>query len=49
MFSDLRANPEVLWGALIAFGIVVLLTPAVGGMARLLGVVDQPNARRLNK
>ncbi|HEX6725693.1 MAG TPA: MraY family glycosyltransferase [Gaiella sp.] len=49
MFSDLRANPEVLWGALIAFGIVVLLTPAVGGMARLLGVVDQPDARRLNK
>ena len=49
MFSDLRASPEVLWGALIAFGIVVLLTPAVGGMARLLGVVDQPDARRLNK
>lgn len=49
MLSDLRANPEVLWGALIAFGIVVLLTPAVGGMARLLGVVDQPGERRLNK
>src|SRR6478736_309708 len=49
MLSDLRENPEVLWGALIAFGVVVLLTPAVGGMARLLGVVDQPNARRLNK
>src|SRR6185436_11442250 len=49
MFSDLRANPEVLWGALIAFGIVVLLTPAVGGMARLLGVVDRPEGRRLNK
>jgi len=49
VFSDLRASPEVLWGALIAFGVVVLLTPAVGGMARLLGVVDQPDARRLNK
>ena len=49
MLTDLRANPEVLWGALIAFGVVVLLTPAVGGMARLLGVVDQPDARRLNK
>jgi UDP-GlcNAc:undecaprenyl-phosphate GlcNAc-1-phosphate transferase len=49
MLSDLRANPEVLWGALMAFGIVVLLTPAVGGMARLLGVVDQPDARRINK
>jgi UDP-GlcNAc:undecaprenyl-phosphate/decaprenyl-phosphate GlcNAc-1-phosphate transferase len=32
---------QVLWGALIAFGVVVLLTPAVGGMARLLGVVDR--------
>ncbi|HEY6077014.1 MAG TPA: MraY family glycosyltransferase, partial [Gaiella sp.] len=49
MWSDLRANPEVVWGALIAFAIVVLLTPAVGGMARLLGVVDRPGDRRLNK
>jgi UDP-GlcNAc:undecaprenyl-phosphate GlcNAc-1-phosphate transferase len=49
VLEDLRADPEVLWGALIAFGIVVLLTPAVGGMARLLGVVDQPGERRLNK
>ncbi len=49
MLEDLRANPEVVWGALIAFAIVVLLTPAVGGMARLLGVVDRPGDRRLNK
>jgi UDP-GlcNAc:undecaprenyl-phosphate GlcNAc-1-phosphate transferase len=28
--------------------IVVLLTPAVGGMARMLGVVDKPDGRRLN-
>ena len=49
MLDDLRATPEVLWGALIAFGIVVLLTPAVGGMARLLGVVDRPDERRVNK
>ena len=42
MLQDLRSSPEVLWGALIAFGVVVLLTPAVGGMARLLGVVDRP-------
>jgi UDP-GlcNAc:undecaprenyl-phosphate GlcNAc-1-phosphate transferase len=47
--NDLRANPEVLYGAAIAFGIVVLLTPAVGGMARLLGAVDRPGARRLNR
>src|SRR5262245_59675224 len=49
MWEDLRATPEVLYGALIAFLIVVLLTPAVGGMARLLGVVDAPDARRLNR
>jgi UDP-GlcNAc:undecaprenyl-phosphate GlcNAc-1-phosphate transferase len=40
---------EVLWGAVAALGIVILLTPAVGGMARLLGVVDEPGARRLNR
>src|SRR5438034_11208484 len=39
---------EVVWGALVAFVIVVLLTPAVGGMARMLGAVDRPEARRLN-
>ena len=49
MFDELRATPEVLYGAVIAFVIVVLLTPAVGGMARLLGAVDTPGARRLNR
>src|SRR5437879_2354392 len=39
---------EVVWGALVAFVVVVLLTPAVGGMARLLGAVDAPGGRRLN-
>ena len=47
--DELRANPEVLYGAAIALLIVVLLTPAVGGMARLLGVVDDPDERRLNR
>ena len=46
--DELRANPEVLYGAALALAIVILLTPAVGGMARLLGVVDRPEARRLN-
>lgn len=49
MLDELRATPEVLYGAAIAFGIVVLLTPAVGGMARLLGAVDRPDARRVNR
>ena len=44
----LRDHPQVLYGAIAAFVIVILLTPAVGGMARLLGVVDRPEARRLN-
>jgi UDP-GlcNAc:undecaprenyl-phosphate GlcNAc-1-phosphate transferase len=37
---------QVLWGALIALGVVVALTPAVGGMARLLGVVDRAEEGR---
>jgi len=49
MLDELRATPEVLYGAAIAFGIVVLLTPAVGGMARMIGAVDRPDARRLNR
>ena len=49
MLDDLRATPEVLYAAGIAFVIVVLLTPAVGGLARLLGAVDAPDARRLNR
>src|SRR6266446_3611482 len=40
---------QVVWGALVALLVVVLLTPAVGGMARLLGVVDAPGGRRLNR
>jgi UDP-GlcNAc:undecaprenyl-phosphate GlcNAc-1-phosphate transferase len=40
---------QVIWGALVAFVVVVLLTPAVGGMARLLGVVDAPGGRRVNR
>jgi UDP-GlcNAc:undecaprenyl-phosphate GlcNAc-1-phosphate transferase len=40
---------QVVWGALVALVIVVLLTPAVGGMARLIGAVDAPGGRRLNR
>lgn len=49
VWDQLRLNPEVLYGAGIAFAIVVLLTPAIGGMARLLGVVDEPDARRVHR
>jgi UDP-GlcNAc:undecaprenyl-phosphate GlcNAc-1-phosphate transferase len=49
VLGDLRDNLEILYGAAIALAIVVMLTPAVGGMARLLGVVDQPEGRRLQR
>ena len=49
MFHTLTDNLQIVWGALLAAAIVVLLTPAVGGMARLLGVVDRPEGRRLNR
>jgi UDP-GlcNAc:undecaprenyl-phosphate GlcNAc-1-phosphate transferase len=49
MWRTLEDHPEVLYGGAVALLIVVLLTPAVGGMARLLGVVDRPGIRRLNR
>src|SRR5919109_1636963 len=49
MLETLADHLEVIWGALLAASIVILLTPAVGGMARLLGVVDRPEGRRLNR
>ena len=49
MWGTLEDHPEVIYGAVLALVIVILLTPAVGGMARLLGVVDRPGARRLNR
>jgi UDP-GlcNAc:undecaprenyl-phosphate GlcNAc-1-phosphate transferase len=49
VLDELADNLGVLWGALVAFAVVVLLTPAVGGMARRLGVVDAPGGRRVNQ
>ena len=46
MWQTLRDNPEVLWGFLLALVVVVILTPAVGRFARILGVVDQPGETR---
>ena len=40
---------QVVWGALVALVVVVLLTPAVGGVARMLGAVDRPGGRRVNR
>jgi UDP-GlcNAc:undecaprenyl-phosphate/decaprenyl-phosphate GlcNAc-1-phosphate transferase len=49
VLDELGDHLGVLWGMLIAFAVVVLLTPAVGGMARRLGVVDDPGGRRVNQ
>src|SRR6188508_3825234 len=49
VWQTLTDHLEVLYGAALALVIVVLLTPAVGGMARMLGVVDRPGARRVNR
>ena len=50
MIGDrLLDHPQILYGAGLALVVVILLTPAVGGMARILGVVDRPDGRRLNR
>src|SRR4030095_2243929 len=46
MWQTLRDNPEVLWGFLLALGVVLVLTPAVGRFAHILGVVDEPGEKR---
>jgi UDP-GlcNAc:undecaprenyl-phosphate GlcNAc-1-phosphate transferase len=49
VLDQLGDNLDVVWGAAIALVVVVLLTPAVGGMARRLGIVDLPGGRRINE
>jgi UDP-GlcNAc:undecaprenyl-phosphate GlcNAc-1-phosphate transferase len=49
VLDQLGDNLDVVWAAVIAFSLVILLTPAVGGMARRLGVVDLPGGRRINQ
>jgi UDP-GlcNAc:undecaprenyl-phosphate GlcNAc-1-phosphate transferase len=39
----------VIYGAALALLIVILLTPAVAGMARRLGAVDVPDERRVHR
>ena len=49
VLDQLADHLGVIWGAIVACAVVVLLTPAVGGMARRLGVVDVPGGRRVNQ
>ena len=46
---ELGDHLEVIYGAALAFLIVILLTPAVAGMARRLGAVDLPDERRVHR
>src|SRR5258708_39614524 len=46
VWTELTNHLEILWGAIVPLVIVVALTPAVGGMARLLGVVDRSEGDR---
>src|SRR2546421_10128432 len=49
VLDQLDKHLQVVWGAVVAFVVVVLRPPAVGGMARMLGAVDAPGGRRLNR
>jgi UDP-GlcNAc:undecaprenyl-phosphate GlcNAc-1-phosphate transferase len=49
MWEQFRDTPEVLYGAALALVIVVFLTPVVGNVARVLGVVDRPGGRRVHE
>jgi UDP-GlcNAc:undecaprenyl-phosphate GlcNAc-1-phosphate transferase len=42
VWQQLSDHLEVLWGAIAALGIVLVLTPAVGASARYLRLVDRP-------
>src|SRR5215211_7195183 len=46
MLETLRDHLAVIWGFLAALGLVLVLTPAVGRVARVLGVVDEPREKR---
>jgi len=46
VLENFNAHMEVLWGFLAALAVVLVLTPAVGRIGRVLGVVDDPGERR---
>jgi UDP-GlcNAc:undecaprenyl-phosphate GlcNAc-1-phosphate transferase len=51
MLDTFLDHKDVLWGFLVALVVVLALTPAVGGVARLFGVMDVPGEekRRLHR
>jgi UDP-GlcNAc:undecaprenyl-phosphate GlcNAc-1-phosphate transferase len=46
MLETFRNHLDVLWGFLTALGVVLVLTPAVGRVARVLGVLAEPGEQR---
>ena len=46
MLQTFENHLDVLWAFLVALGVVIVLTPAVGRVARVLGIVDEPLERR---
>src|SRR5215216_3092169 len=46
MLESFRNHTEVLWGFLLALAVVLVLTPGVGRIGRVLGIVDEPGERR---
>jgi UDP-GlcNAc:undecaprenyl-phosphate GlcNAc-1-phosphate transferase len=46
VLESFRNHPEVLWGFLLALAVVLVLTPGVGRIGRVLGIVDEPGERR---
>src|SRR5918992_2792920 len=46
MLKTFLNHLDVLWGFLVALAVVLVVTPAVGRVARVLGVIDQPGDER---
>jgi UDP-GlcNAc:undecaprenyl-phosphate/decaprenyl-phosphate GlcNAc-1-phosphate transferase len=46
VWETFRNHLDVLWAFLVALAVVLVLTPAVGRVARVLGIVDEPVERR---
>jgi UDP-GlcNAc:undecaprenyl-phosphate GlcNAc-1-phosphate transferase len=46
MLDTFLDHKDVLWGFLVALGVVLVLTPAVGGVARIFGVMDDPGGEK---
>ena len=46
MLDTFLDHKDVLWGFLVALAVVLALTPAVGGVARLFGVMDVPGGEK---